>query len=687
MKFRIPYQLALLSALGVSLPYSARAEDPNGGLVIESNAISENNLMSPSKVLSGDELQNKLGNNLGATLSNELGVSATGFGAGASRPVIRGLEGARVQILENGLSVSDVSSISADHATANPLQSTRQIEILRGASALMYGSGSSGGLVNVINDRIATSLPGEPTGSVNTSYETVNQDKTASAVVDTSTGPIAFHIDTAISNANNYQIPGYAEQGGPNANWAISPGVPQNVPYSSKLPFSFNNENNLGLGASYIGDHGYTGVSLLRLNHDYGVPTADGGFINQSQNRYDLQHETRDPMDGFSAFKFSISNSHYMHNEFDNNGVPQTNWVNDATELRAVLDHQSWMGWKGSVGLQSSTAKLTATDIASGNADIVPQTVTNSNALFWVEQGNFGDFKNSLGLRYNYVTQNPNQASVYADSISTYSPPSLINRQFNLGSYSLGTIYEVTKGYGLAAAYTVSQRAPSAPEIYAFGPHDATATYIVGNSNLQIETSHNIELGIQKTSGLIQGKANIYQNQFSNYIYGFYTGNTASGDGYTNYPVVVSQQANATIKGVEGELTYNWQQNGVGTRLFGDASQGTFNSGGNLPLQPAPRLGAEIAQQVNQWKMNATYIHAFEQTRLASFEIGPTPSYNLLNAGVSYTERINSISWTGYLRLTNLLNQDIRYATTPETVRLYAPQPGRSAMIGVRAAF
>jgi len=687
MKFRISYQLALLSALGVSLPYSARAEDPNGGLVIESNAISENNLMSPSKVLSGDELQNKLGGNLGATLSNELGVSATGFGAGASRPVIRGLEGARVQILENGLSVSDVSSISADHATANPLQSTRQIEILRGASALMYGSGSSGGLVNVINDRIATSLPGEPTGSVNTSYETVNQGKTASAVVDTSTGPIAFHIDTTISNANNYQIPGYAEQGGPNANWAISPGVPQNVPYSGKLPFSFNNENNLGLGASYIGDHGYTGVSLLRLNHDYGVPTADGGFINQSQNRYDLQHETRDPMDGFSAFKFSISNSHYMHNEFDNNGVPQTNWVNDATELRAVLDHQSWMGWKGSVGLQSSTAKLTATDIASGNADIVPQTVTNSNALFWVEQGNFGDFKNSLGLRYNYVTQNPNQASVYADSISTYSPPSLINRQFNLGSYSLGTIYEVTKGYGLAAAYTVSQRAPSAPELYAFGPHDATATYIVGNSNLQIETSHNIELGIQKTSGLIQGKANIYQNQFSNYIYGFYTGSTASGDGYTNYPVVVSQQANATIKGVEGELTYNWQQNGVGTRLFGDASQGTFNSGGNLPLQPAPRLGAEIAQQVNQWKMNATYIHAFEQTRLASFEIGPTPSYNLLNAGVSYTERINSISWTGYLRLTNLLNQDIRYATTPETVRLYAPQPGRSAMIGVRAAF
>jgi len=699
MKFGIRSSLILTTVIGigisakVEISYAQADAAPETGLVIESNANQESNLLSPSKTLSGDELQNKLGSSLGATLSNELGVSATGFGAGASRPVIRGLEGARVQILENGLSVSDVSSISADHATANALDSTRQIEILRGASALMYGSGSSGGLVNVINDRIATSLPGEVTGAMNTSYETVNQGKTASAVFDTSTGPIALHLDTAISNANDYGIPGYAELGGPNANWQISPGVPQNVPYSGKLPFSFNDQNNLGLGASYIGDHGYTGVSVERLNHNYGVPTADGGFIQQSQNRYDLQHETQDPFDGFTAFKFSASNSRYVHNEFNNNGVAQTNWKNDASELRAVLDHQKWNGWKGSYGLQSSTAKLTATDIASGNSSIVPQTVTNSNALFWVEQGNFGAFKNSLGLRFNNVGQNPNQSSVFAgegDIIfggSSYNPPALLNRQFNLLSYSAGSVWEFLRGYGLGATYTNSQRAPNAPELYAFGPHDATSTFIVGNSGLQTETSHNFEIGLQKNSGLMRGKANVYQNEFTNYIYGYYTGNTATGEGYLDFPVVVSQQANATIKGVEAELTYNWQENGTGGRIFGDASQGTFNSGGNLPLQPAPRLGAEITHQINEWKMNATYIHAYQQTRLASFEIGPTPSYNLLNASLSYTEKIQAVSWTGYLRLSNLLNQDIRYATTPETVRLYAPQPGRSLMVGVKAAF
>ncbi len=686
-------QLAVLMGLAIHVGIASSQNQPEPTLEITATGSQEGgqSIMIPNKTLSGDELQDKLGTSLGSTLANELGVSTTGFGAGASRPVIRGLEGARVQILENGLSVSDVSSISADHAVASPIQNARQIEILRGASALMYGSGSSGGLVNVLNDRIATTLPDELTGVINTGYETANEGRTAAAVLDGSTGQIALHVDTAISNSNDYRIPGYAEQGGPNANWQISPGVTQNVPYSGKLPFSFNDQNNLGLGASYIGDSGYTGVSLERLNHNYGIPSYAGGFIQQSQNRYDLQHQTRDPLNGFSAFNFSLSNSNYVHNEFDNNGVPQTNWKNDATELRAALSHLQWLGWKGNFGVQSSTAKLTATDIASGASAIVPQTTTNSNAVFWVEEGQFGAFKNSLGLRYNYLTQSPNQSSTFAGTGQegfvggAYSPPSLMNRQFNLFSYSAGSLWTFIPGYGTGLSYTLSQRAPNAPELYAYGPHDSTATFIVGNPNLQKEISHNFEYSIQKTAGYIQGKVNVYANKFTNYIYGYYTGAYSSSN--DNFPVVTSQQANATIKGLEGELTHNWRQSGIGTRLFGDLSQGTFDSGGNLPLQPAPRLGAEAAYEKNQWRTNATFIHAYTQNRLASFEIGPTPSYNLLNAGISYTQRVDRVNWTTYLRLTNLLNQEIRYATTPETVRLYAPQMGRSAMIGLKGAF
>jgi iron complex outermembrane receptor protein len=208
----------------------------------------------------------------------------------------------------------------------------------------------------------------------------------------------------------------------------------------------------------------------------------------------------------------------------------------------------------------------------------------------------------------------------------------------------------------------------------------------VGNSNLSKETSHNLEFNLQKTMGQVRGKVNVYLNKFNNYIYGYYYPDTYTG-GEDGFSVVQAQQAAATIKGAEGELTYNWGNVGNGARLFADASQGTFDAGGNLPLQPAPRVGVQVAHQKNGWLANASYTYSFQQNRLATWEVGPTPSYNLLNAGLSYTEKINKVSWTGYMMLKNILNDDIRYATTPMAVRLYAPQPGRSLMVGVRANF
>jgi len=656
---------------------------------LDVSGVNEQGLLSPNKILAGDELQNKLAGTLGATLANELGVSATGYGAGASRPVMRGLEGARVQILQNGLSVGDVSSISADHAVANPIQNAHQIEILRGASALVYGSGSSGGLVNVVNDRIVTSMPDMVSGAINTSYETVNQGKTANIEVDAPAGPLALHFDSAVSNSNNYQIPGYAEQGGPNANWSINPNQPVNVPYSGKLPFSYSNQNSLGLGATYIRTDGYTGVSLERMNHNYGIPTYEGGFIQQSQNRYDFSHQTNDPFDGFSSIKVSAANTNYQHTEFTNTGVAATQWNNTATEARVEMMHKEFLGSKGVIGAQVNGATLNATDLSSNNYAIVPQTKSNSSALFWVEEGRYGPVKTSLGARYSYAGQNPNLATQFPSPSSqgvpsSYGPPTLQNRQFNLMSYSAGGMLDVARGYGLGLSYTVSQRAPTPQELYSYGPHDSTATFDIGNANLATETSHNVEISFQKTLGLFRSKASLYRNQFSNYIYGFYTGAYSS---VNNFSVVQASQASANIKGAEGELTYNWNQNGVGGRVFGDISQGSFNAGGNLPLQPAPRLGSELAYQRDGWLTSATYIYSYQQNRLATWEVGPTPSYNLVNANLSYTERVGKINWTGYVMLKNLLNEEIRYATSPMAVRLYAPQPGRSLMVGVRAAF
>ncbi|BDX21374.1 hypothetical protein TUM22923_06950 [Polynucleobacter sp. TUM22923] len=668
----------------------AQAGSPSLEITATGAQEATQSILTPTKILQGDELLNKLGTTLGATLANELGVSATGYGAGSSRPVIRGLEGSRVQILQNGLSVGDVSNISQDHAMGNNMQNTHQIEILRGAAALLYGSGSSGGLVNVINDRILTNLPDRPTGAVNTSYETVNNGRAGALELDGAFGSVAVHVDTAINNANNYRIPGNStqSQGEPIGGWTVPPSGNGGNNYSGKLPNSFSNQNNLGIGVSHIGQSGYTGVSVERLNNNYGIPTPEGGYIQQSQNRYDLQHQTRDPFDGFSSFKFSAANSDYNHTEFTSAGVAASQWKNIANEARFELAHNPLAGWKGILGAQISAASLNATELGSGSYAIVPPTKTNSNALFWIEEGKWDSLQGNLGLRYNNVAQKPNLGTVLtpeAMNIGGDTPSiNLQNRNFNLFSYSAGGLWNYLPGQGAGIAYTVSQRAPSAQELYSYGAHESTATFDIGNPNLNKETSHNLEFNLQKTTGLIRAKASAYANRFNNYIYGYYTGDAIGQSGFS---VVTAQQASATIKGIEGELTYNWNQAGLASRLFADASQGTFDAGGNLPLQPAPRLGAELAHQKNGWLSNATYIYSYQQNRLASWEQGPAPSYNLLNAGISYTERVKDVNWTIYLNLKNLLNEQIRYATTPMAVRLYAPQPGRSLMVGLRGTF
>ena len=689
------YKTILSASIYGMIFSTAKAQTSNLEITATGSQEATQSILTPTKVLQGDELLNKLGTTLGATLANELGVSATGYGAGSSRPVIRGLEGSRVQILQNGLSVGDVSNISQDHAVGNNMQNAHQVEILRGAAALLYGSGSSGGLVNVVNDRILTNLPDRATGAINTSYETVNNGRAGSLEVDGAIGSVAIHVDTAINNANNYRIPGSStqSQGEPIGGWTVPPSGNGGNNYKGKLPNSFSNQNNLGVGVSYIGQSGYTGISVERLNNNYGIPTPEGGSINQSQNRYDFQHETRDPFNGFSTFKFSAANSNYNHTEFNNAGEAAALWKNIANEARFELAHNPLFGWKGIFGAQVTASSLNATEVGTGSYAIVPPTKTNSNALFWIEEGKWNSLQGNLGLRYNSVAQNPNTSTTLEAQDTAQGTPTpgitLQNRNFNLMSYSAGGLWNFIQGHGAGLAYTVSQRAPSAQELYSYGAHESTATFDIGNPNLSKETSHNLEFNLQRNIGILRGKASVYANRFNNYIYGYYTGNSISnggqeGDGFS---VVTSQQAAATIKGIEGELTYNWREQGLGGRVFGDASQGSFDAGGNLPLQPAPRLGAEVAHQRNGWLTSATYVYSYQQNRLASWEQGPAPSYNLLNAGISYTEKIQQVNWTVYLNMRNLLNEQIRYATTPMAVRLYAPQPGRSFMVGLRGTF
>ncbi|HWW06445.1 TonB-dependent receptor [Collimonas sp.] len=627
------------------------------------NANVDTQILTPTKVLSGEELRNKTGASLGDTLSQELGVSASGFGAGASRPIIRGMEGPRVKILQNGMSVADVSSLSNDHAVATEAATARQIEILRGPAALLYGSGAIGGLVNVVNDRIPTQLQKEISGEAEARYSSVDNGRSTSLTLDGATGPIGMHLDGNWRDTGNYKIPGHASQNDPGS-------------ASGRLPNSFTHETGVGAGASYLASWGYVGASVATLDDHYGIPTAEKSFIDLHQTRYDIAGQVDQPLAGFEKFTFKLGHTDYTHTEKQENGTPNTIFSNQSTESRWELAHKPLAGWHGTFGMQTEDTRFSALAAESGLPNTIPRTKSTSIAAFLVEERNFGPLLTSAGLRLESVKRRPDAESGFAD------------RKFSLASYSVGALWNFMPGYGFGPTVSIAQRAPAAEELYSNGPHESTATFDIGDPSLKKETSRNIELTLQKTTGLIRWKANLFQNHVSNYVFGRNAGQVdASGapelDG--EFTERFWSQADATIRGAEAEISYNLRGEGFSIRGFADASRGKLDQMGNLPLQPASRYGVDLGYVQGAWRSGVTVLRAQQQDRLATFENRVTPAYTKIDANLSYTQTLGTLRLTWFALAKNLLNQDIRLATS--VLKDIAPQPGRSLILGVRSKF
>jgi iron complex outermembrane receptor protein len=621
-------------------------------------------ILAPAKVLYGDELKDKLGNSLGDTLSQELGVSASAFGAGASRPIIRGLEGPRVKILQNGMSVLDASGLSNDHAVGVESSTANQIEILRGPAALLYGSGAIGGVVNVVNDRIPTVLNTKPTGEVETRYGTVDHMKNGSVSLDGAAGDIGLHIDGNFRDTDDYKIPDHAVLNDPNS-------------ASGRLPNSFTRANSLGVGASYIQSWGHIGLSAGVNDDRYGIPTEEQSYITLKQNRYDLDGLIKDPFGGaFESLRFKVGYTDYKHTEHEADGTPATDFKNDAIESRIELTHKPIAGWRGTFGIQTENSKFSALAADGSGPETVPITKTDSIAGFLVEERDFGPFRISGGARVESVKRKPDASSGFQD------------RDFNLGSYSLGGLWTFTQGYGLSATASVAQRAPAIEELYSDGPHDSTATFDIGDPTLRKETSNNFELSLQKTEGLIRWKANLFQNKVKNFVFGRTAGqvdDSGAADPAGEFTERFWSQNDATIRGAEAEITYNQRGPGVSLRAFADTSRGKLDDAGNLPLQPTTRYGGDVGYRTGNWRSGLSVTHAEGQDRLADFETFAAPSYTLVDANLSYTQRYGAVPVTWFAVVKNLLNDDIRLSTS--ILADVAPLQGRNLIIGVRSSF
>lgn len=626
---------------------------------------SELDMAQPVSVLRGDDLRRKREASLGDTLSRELGVASSSFGPGAGRPIIRGLDGPRLRVLENGIGTLDLSSISPDHAVTAESLNASQIEILRGPATLLYGSGVSGGIVNVVNDRIPSRRFKSVKGDFEARGNTATEERTGAFNASGSAGQASWSIGGFRRKTGDYRIPGRANENDPDSR----KGVVEN---------STVNSAGVSAGGSFVGERGFIGGSFSHLESKYGVPSPEGSKIELNQNRYDLSGELDKPVIGFEKLKVRMGYNDYKHNEIEGTGEIATRFKNKGLESRAELLHAPIGGWKGVFGVQFRDRDFSAL----GEEAVIPVTKSRSTGIFLVEERNWDRWRLEVGGRGEHATQDPRGGQ-----------PS---RTFNLYNASAGLLWKFMDGYGLGLSGTRGQRAPSTEELYIKGAHRGTATFQTGDSSLTSETISNIDVALRKTTGLVTWKVNVFHNWIGNYI--FVRSSDTNGDGIADrsddagtldpdgeFLVQNFVQGGARFYGVEAEAVFTLKPDEIDLRLFADYVRGKLDSGGNVPRITPPRFGVEFNHRTGPWTANVSATRVMRQNHRAELETS-TPGYTLVNVEVSY--RIKETRSNGikiFLQGKNLLDEEMRVHNS--FLKNFAPLPGRAAVIGLRGEF
>lgn len=665
----------MAGAVATALAGAARAADPHTELsevLITSTPISLelSGTSQSASVLAGDELALKLASTIGETVAAEPGVHSTFFGPGASRPVIRGLGGDRVLVLTDGLPTLDASGLSEDHAVAIDPALADRVEVLRGPAALLYGTGASGGLVNVVTNRLHDSLPDGPHGLVELRGDTAHEERAVAGRVDTAAGRFALHLDAVWRETDDFSIPGYAQSRV--LRQALEDAGGEVDDTRDTVPNSWTDTRSGGAGATYLADAWRLGVAYSRHDTRYGIPGGhdahdedggdaghddDGPVIDLVQDRVDLAFERDLARDG--RLRIDGAANRYEHAELEPDGAVGTLYAVEGRELRLAVDQRLPWELAGTAGLQWQQVELAAT----GEEAFVPDSRTRTLGAFVFGQREFDAWTLELGSRLD-------RQAVAGAGLAGYD-----DLAFNL---SVGAVVPLGERLSLVGQFARIERHPSSTELYADGPHAATGQYEVGDPGFGTERGLQGEAAVRVAEGDLAAELRLFVAGYDGYLYLAPTGEVAE-----DLPVYRYRQQDARFAGIEASaslpLGAGWQLG-----LFADAVRGRLEKGGDLPRMPPWRIGAELAYERDGLRAALAARHAFEQDRIAAGEL-PTAAYTLLDAELSWRPGGRAGAALLFLRASNLLDEDARLHTSP--LKDEVPLPGRSLSAGVRLGF
>lgn len=621
-------------------------------------------VLSPTAVLSGAALDRRLDATLAASLMNQPGVSVTSISPATARPIIRGLGGDRIVVLEDGQRPGDLSAVSGDHAlTVDPLTAS-QIEVVRGPMSLLYGSSALGGVVNVVREEIPASRPDRTHGALNVQAHSVNGGVGAGGFVAAAMGPVAIRTELSARTAGDTRTP---------VGRLVNTGV---------------TEASAAVGGALTGRSGHVGASFRHYANDYGIP---GGFVGGHDRGVDIamrrqtvrveaDHHRESGL--IELLNATVVATNYHHREFSPSGAVGTTFGQQFVTGELTARHYAAGPFvQGALGLRAQYR-----DITTGGSLQTPSTRDVSYAAFLVEEIGSGSLRLQAGLRYDWARYTPREeAFIDVGGVRVPVRP----RRFGSLSGSAGLLYEAARGVRLGASLNRAYRTPDFNELYSNGPHLAANSFNVGDPNLASETGLGIDAFLRVNRSRLNAELAVFSNGLADFIFESSRGRAEIGS-QGGRPRFQYTNEGARFRGAEGrvewsltdalvmEATASW----VEARFTSERDSIPVITAADTTFVPAspyppfiPPLNGQVGVRLDRtrWFAGVAARFSARQDRLGDFE-EPTAGFVVPNANAGLRVVRGSQLHTITLRLENAL--DRVYRDHLSRLKAIMPEPG-----------
>ena len=643
-------------------------------------------------ILNGKELLQKQQPTIGETVRYIPGVSASYFGPGASRPILRGLGGTRVQMLIDHVEVFDASASSNDHAVTVDTLGVEKIEILRGPATLRYGPSAVGGVVNTIENRVPRSLvEGDFAGSVELRGSSVDGGFGGAAVLSGNIEKLVWRLKGFGFSAGDTSIPGFAEsQQLREQEKAEGDEDEEEEPAYGRIPNSQVEYAGFSAGASWVDDDFFLGLAVSDFRTNYGVVFHEiAGLEGHSHGELapgaepppvvieldswslDFAGGITDVIEGIHSIEARLRLTDYQHQELEGTFVA-TNFESKAYDLRIEAVHERFGVFEGAVGFQSNFNDFKV----SGEEGFLPNTFSARQSFFVIEEVDLAPVTLELGGRFDY-------ANVKSGGGGRFGPDD--ERSFPLGSGSLGAVYNFDEEQIVSLDTSWSMRAPNYEELYANGIHIASGFFEVGDRELDTESALGVNLGYSGRFSIVDWSIAGFYNRFWDYIY-----LQATGEERAEVAVGRWLASDAEFAGGELQVAVHAIEDGphqlhVIGRADGVYAQDLDNDQ-PLPRMPPVRFGGSLIYEYEAFQAQFDAIRAHKQDRVPEGEF-TTAGYTMLDLSFSYVLNIPDAPVTPLLffRIANLLDEEAR--ASESFLRDRAPLPGRNFTGGIQLRF